>query len=249
VHVSRFCLLLAALVLGAAAGAVGAVAAVYIMRLPLQLNVEAPVSPVIAYPAPIAHPPRPSPVAMDDAAIDAKVSRRAKPAEVRFYVATTMAVGKIYEATLEILRPNVKPSMDEPELAERVTILNKAKASISSAFLKIDRLTDDWQEIPASGRGVWLWRIEPQIPGTAQLVVMVQHAGTFDKVEHVWTVEHFPRTIQIEISWWESAQRTLSDLSPPMQGLTALIGAAVAVSGAAYGSWVWLRKRRRSSGA
>ena len=185
--------------------------------------------PPVAQPAP-RPPARPAereriaaaarPAELDEAAVEAEVARRAKPAVVKFEIETKMAMGPVYEAKLEILRPGGgRESLitGTPELNERVRILNKARATISSAHMKIERLLPEWQEIPTGGRGFWTWKVEPQKPGKAQLLVLVEHAGTFDKQERIFNVEQFPKTIEIEVGFWQSVQEALRDSRPRSQ--------------------------------
>ena len=122
--------------------------------------------PPVAQPAP-RPPARPAereqiaaaarPAELDEAAVEAEVARRAKPAVVKFEIETKMAMGQVYEAKLEILRPGGgRESLitGTPELNERVQILNKARATISSAHMKIERLLPEWQENPHGRPGV-----------------------------------------------------------------------------------------------
>jgi hypothetical protein len=191
-----------------------------------------------------------TPLPMDDSAIEAEVAKRAKPAEVKFEVETKMAMGQVYEAKLEILRPGgARPSLIKgiPEINERVQILNKARATISSAHLKIERLLPEWQEIPTGGRGYWTWKVEPQKAGKTQLLVLVEHAGTFDKIERIFNVEQFPRTIEIEVGFWQSVGEAITGVSPSVAALGTMAAAVAGLAGIGAGAWAWIRGRRREA--
>lgn len=216
--------------------------------------------PPVAQPAP-RPPARPAereeiaaaarPAELDEAAVEAEVARRAKPAVVKFEIETKMAMGQVYEAKLEILRPGGgRESLitGAPELNERVQILNKARATISSAHMKIERLLPEWQEIPTGGRGFWTWKVEPQKPGKAQLLVLVEHAGTFDKQERIFNVEQFPKTIEIEVGFWQSVQEAIAGFSPSITAIAAIAGALGGIAASVAAGLAWLRNRRKEPG-
>jgi hypothetical protein len=189
--------------------------------------------------------------AMDESVVEAEVARRAKPADVKFEIETKMAMGQVYEAKLEILRLGGGRQTlitGSPEINERVQILNKARATISSAHLKIERLLPEWQEIPTGGRGLWTWKVEPQKPGKTQLLVLVEHAGTFDNKERVFNVEQFPRTIEIEVGFWQSIHEAIAGVSPSIAAIGTIVAALAGIAGAVAGGWAWLRNRRRETG-
>jgi hypothetical protein len=188
---------------------------------------------------------------MDDAAVEAEVAKRAKPADIKFEIETKMAMGQVYEAKLEILRPGSgRKSLiaGAPEIDERVQILNKARATISSAHLKIERLLPEWQEIPTGGRGFWHWKVEPQRPGKTQVLVLVEHAGIFDNKDRVFNVEQFPRTIEIEVGFWQSIHEAITGLSPSIAAIGTIVAALAGIAGAVAGGWAWLRNRRQRTG-
>ena len=179
-----------------------------------------------------------APVPMDESVVEAEVARRAKPADVKFEIETKMAMGQVYEAKLEILRPGGGRQTlitGSPEINERVQILNKARATISSAHLKIERLLPEWQEIPTGGRGLWTWKVEPQKPGKTQLLVLVEHAGTFDNKERVFNVEQFPRTIEIEVGFWQSIHEAIAGVSPSIAAIGTIVAALAGIAGAVAG--------------
>jgi hypothetical protein len=193
-----------------------------------------------------------APVPMDDAAIEAAVAKSAKPAQVKFDVETKMAMGQVYEARLEIRRPEAGKeslfSSGTPEIDTRVQILNRARATISSAHLKIERLLPEWQDMTTGGRGYWTWKVEPQTRGKATLIVLVEHLGTFDGKERIFNVEQFPKTILIEVGFWQGVQEAITGVSPSIAAMGTIAGALVAIGGAGAGVWAWLRSRRRGGG-
>jgi membrane associated rhomboid family serine protease len=98
---------------------------------------------------------------------------------------------------------------------------------------------------PHGRPGFWTWKVEPQKPGKAQLLVLVEHAGTFDKQERIFNVEQFPKTIEIEVGFWQSVQEAIAGFSP---SITAIAGALGGIAASVAAGLAWLRNRRKEPG-
>ena len=112
--------------------------------------------------------PQPRPQPAEESAILAEVIKREKPVDIRFDVATKTAMGKVYQAKLEVLRTGQGGESrvsSEPVIFAQVQILDKIGASVTSTFLTVTPMQkSEWQDISRGGRGYWTWRIEPQRP-------------------------------------------------------------------------------------
>jgi hypothetical protein len=187
------------------------------LREALRTVIRGAEEPIRAQPSPAPTEAPAAPAQMDDAAIEAEVAKRAKPADIKFDIATKMAMGQVYEAKLEILRPGGERGTlirGTPEINERVQILNKARATISSAHLKIERLLPEWQEIPSGGRGFWTWKVEPQKPGKAELVVLIEHAATSTTGSTSLTLNSSPRSLRSTSASGKAFRRRSSEYRP-----------------------------------
>jgi hypothetical protein len=185
------------------------------------------------------------PVAEIDLA--AMVRAVAKPAQVNFQIDTKMRLGQVYEARLEIVRPDTVRKLSEAAntvISEQVTILDKVRTSLESAHLNVTALSERWQDISLGNRAMWIWRVEPTHVGKATLVVSVVHAGTFRGEEREWSVEHFPNIIDIEVGWWQGVKIAVAGFAPIAQTSAAILSASSVLCGGIYAVLVWWRKRR-----
>ena len=85
----------------------------------------------------------------------------------------------------------------------------------------------------------------PQKPGKAELLVLVEHAGTFDKQERIFNVEQFPKTIEIEVTWWQSIQEAIAGFSPSITAIGGIVAALAGIVASVAGGLAWLRNRRK----
>jgi hypothetical protein len=231
-----------------AAGAITAGAAVATMGVAwMVIN-------LVSYRMPAPAPPDPLNEIVKQLAKPARVDFKIEPAETvqrpLEIPLVKMRMGEVYEARLEILRPSAKPVIDSKQqsaIAVDVQIMDRVAASLESGVVTITRSrNDEWQEIPDGGRGFWVWKLEPQRPGTGRLYLTLQHAVLLDKERtRVFNVDFFPHAIEIEIGWWHRVSTFFAGISPTADAIAKVIGAVVAACGAGYGLHVWLRKRRR----
>lgn len=175
-----------------------------------------------------------------------RIAAAMKPAKVNFVVPVKMSLGDIYEARLEVHSASEAARFVAPPdivISENVQMLTKANATIASAFFKIERLSDEWQETLNKPSGVWLWRVQPIKAGKTELIVTVSHAGTVNGTERTFVVERFPKTVEIEVGLFQRILGSMGDFGTQI----GTIASIVTVIGSTYGFYLWLRSRRKKA--
>jgi hypothetical protein len=162
-------------------------------------------------------------------------------------VATRMRMGDNYEARVTIGSGAAirGASRTAPVETAQVQIMDRGRALIESAHFKIERLSDEWQELHAGAGGLWMWRIEPLRPGTYEIIFTVQHSTKIKGVERQFTVSHFAQAALVEANWLQNAKMIFDGMPIAGQVAASLTTVAGLIGGgfAAARAW-WKRKRR-----